>query len=373
MTSSPDESRSPTMVDREALATAVTLASDALAEALEALGEAAKAMSEAGLIAKYDESTRVLQGIVSLLRSTGLVREGAGDVTPSTPENISLPLPLGYKFPQANSRNEGEANHKAREDSADQHVGVGHRAQSRSEQLSFCTSPSMPSISLDATEVESALLHAPPADQIAGSHSSQPGPRGNWTEIHDTPEPEHDNEPNLFHEHTFPSNVKYGRFATGPAAEGAIASTQPYANILGNIYKVMETYPQIPAGRNYIQLDQASDALAFVAYMTLQAYRTILLVPDLLSTTFSELLKSLTRANVHRITTVHEFQRIATAFRDILVSNSYDVLVISSDLLNFVSLHDLYSDCVLHWGQPPNANLCTSPTHRQAVYSSINA
>ncbi|CAE6477388.1 unnamed protein product [Rhizoctonia solani] len=122
----------------------------------------------------------------------------------------------------------------------------------------------------------------------------------------------------------------------------------------------MESYPPIPAGRNYIQLVQASDALAFIEYMALQAYRTILLVPDQLATTFSELLKSLTRTNVHRITTVHEFQHISTAFRDILVTDSYDVLVISSDLLNFVSLHDLYSDCVLHWGQPPNANLFIS-------------
>ncbi|CAE6451793.1 unnamed protein product [Rhizoctonia solani] len=194
MTSPLDEPQDRTMVDKDTLTVSVTLASNALTEALEALSEVTKAMSDAGLIVKYDESTWVLQGIVSLLRSTGLVRERAGDVTPPTPENISLPLPLDYKFPQADSKDEGQANHKARRDSVSQHVVVGHQAQSQSEQVVLRTSSPAPSISLDTTEVESALSRMTPADQFEGSHSSQPGTQGNWIGTQDTPESEHDNE-----------------------------------------------------------------------------------------------------------------------------------------------------------------------------------
>ncbi|CAE6441620.1 unnamed protein product, partial [Rhizoctonia solani] len=139
-------------------------------------------------------------------------------------ENISLPLPLDYEFPKLNSSNATEATNKGWQDSADQYAVVGRQANS--EQVA--TLPPAPSISSEATrEVESSLLRI-------DSYSSQ-RPQKNWFNASDVPEPEHDEEPtrNTFHRSPSPATANsYGPYTTGPAAESAVTSTQPYANIL---------------------------------------------------------------------------------------------------------------------------------------------
>jgi hypothetical protein len=51
----------------------------------------------------------------------------------------------------------------------------------------------------------------------------------------------------------------------------------------------MNSYPRIPAGRNYIYFDQDSDGLAFMAYMALQVNRIICVVPDNVLSDYSSL------------------------------------------------------------------------------------
>ncbi|CAE6477398.1 unnamed protein product [Rhizoctonia solani] len=131
----------------------------------------------------------------------------------------------------------------------------------------------------------------------------------------------------------------------------------PHASLLHNPSMLMKSYPTIPPGRNYIQLNQASDAFAFIAYMALQAKRIVCLAPNQFTNTCAELLKSLTLASIHRITTVHDFKRVSATMGSNFISDLCNILVVSPDLLDLVSFEGIHSDCILHWNQPPNANL----------------
>ncbi|KAH7325333.1 hypothetical protein B0J17DRAFT_772454 [Rhizoctonia solani] len=418
-------SDSPTMIDEDGLATAVALASNALAEAMEVLAEVTEAISDAGLINGSDEYTRGLDNLASLFRTINLAGEkfaapeitvdivnsdtldhadqidgidqqtvsqfekkpsGESDAASSTSDHAVCPqsnlqngsdsvlttthtqgeefvnLSLDHEYTKPDSESETESNNKGWRDEAYQHVETDQRAQSTTGPSIFTPSP-VPSVASDSTgETESTPLHPILGDYDAGSHPPQCETKGERLDAPDSLEPERGNEANASPETSVapsPTN-EYEPISNAPTVKGVISGPQPYEYVLEDVYTLMESYPTIPPGRNYIQLNHESDALAFIAYMALQSNRTICLLPYQLSVMCSELLKSLTRADIHRITTVREFQRISTAFRGISVADSYDILVASSGLLDFVSLHEIHLDCVLHWGQPPDANLFIS-------------
>ncbi|KAL5634360.1 hypothetical protein ACGC1H_002428 [Rhizoctonia solani] len=117
----------------------------------------------------------------------------------------------------------------------------------------------------------------------------------------------------------------------------------------------MKSYPTVPSGRNYIHLEHPSDALAFVAYMALQARRIMCLIPYELLNTYTELLKSITDANVHCITTSHQYQSICATLGALPNPTLCHLVLIPTLMLNLISSTGIYPDCVLHWGQPSNA------------------
>ncbi|CAE6490733.1 unnamed protein product [Rhizoctonia solani] len=435
-------SDSPTMTDKDRLAAAVALASDALATAMEALSEATEAMSDAGLINGCDEYTRGLNNIASLFRTIRLAGEklvapeitanivessspdqanhsydadrqsvprcennanGELDAVPSTPfrtassllnsqngsnpaliithnaqDNVYLDSPPDHKSTKSDTESETEANNEGWQDPENQYVETGEQAQSLSEQIISISSPA-PSVSSDSkNEVEPTTLNLPPGSQTAGSDPPQREEMDEGPDLPDTLQSEHESEINAPPEAPVRTSLIDGHesIPNVPAVEVVVSDPHPYEDVLEHICTIMEVYPKIPPGQNYIQLNQESDALAFTAYMSLQANRTFCLLPDQLSVMCSKLvrrrisnviqrayhakLKHLTQANIHRITSVAEFQRICTVYQTTPLADSYDILLVSSDLLDFVSLRNIHCDCVLHWGQPLDANIFIS-------------
>ncbi|CAE6510179.1 unnamed protein product [Rhizoctonia solani] len=123
-----------------------------------------------------------------------------------------------------------------------------------------------------------------------------------------------------------------------------------------SLLEIMKSHLMIPPGRNYIHLDQSSDGLAFIAYMALQAKRIICVVPDYRLGTYSQLLKSLTHAGVHRLDTPEQF-KYASQITATFDPSSYNIFltpynkfVLNAPLFQLVS-----PDCILHWGQPSGA------------------
>ncbi|CUA74647.1 Putative disease resistance protein At4g11170 [Arabidopsis thaliana] [Rhizoctonia solani] len=118
----------------------------------------------------------------------------------------------------------------------------------------------------------------------------------------------------------------------------------------------MKFHPTIPFGRNYICLDQASDALAFIAYMALQCERIICFIPDEILGAFLESLEYILHANIHCINSDNEIQYISTALGIALVPNLPNILIIPCRMMRRLHLRNVDLDCVMHWGIPPNAS-----------------
>ncbi|CAE6485824.1 unnamed protein product [Rhizoctonia solani] len=123
------------------------------------------------------------------------------------------------------------------------------------------------------------------------------------------------------------------------------------------LHEVMKLQYSIPAGRNYIYLDQSSDGLAFIAYMALQATRVICIVPDYSLDAYSRLLKSLTHASVHRLHTPEQFSHVS----ETIDPSSYNIFFIPSSQFSLgADVFALLSpDCIIHWGQPASTFYCS--------------
>ncbi|KEP46521.1 hypothetical protein V565_194670 [Rhizoctonia solani 123E] len=123
----------------------------------------------------------------------------------------------------------------------------------------------------------------------------------------------------------------------------------------------MSSHTVIPPGRNYIHLDNASDALAFVAYMALQAHRIVCVVPSQRQDACAKLLKSITHANIHLIDTPKQYDNLSTTLGT-LNHTSYDILLTPCGdfTLNTRWVQQSKPDCILHWSQPANAYFFTT-------------
>ncbi|KAH7325329.1 hypothetical protein B0J17DRAFT_229959 [Rhizoctonia solani] len=113
----------------------------------------------------------------------------------------------------------------------------------------------------------------------------------------------------------------------------------------------------IPPGRNYIHLDEASDALAFIAYATLQANRIACFIRDDLLDRYSQLLPSLTHSHIDRIDTTDQIKRIARTRNNFFAPTSYSIALTPASKFNAsaISFKSMSPDCILFWGQPAKA------------------
>ncbi|CUA68937.1 Thyroid adenoma-associated protein homolog [Chlorocebus aethiops] [Rhizoctonia solani] len=127
------------------------------------------------------------------------------------------------------------------------------------------------------------------------------------------------------------------------------------------LIEVMKSHPTIPPGRNYIHLDGPSDALAFIAYMALQAQRIVCVVPSQRQDACAKLLKSLTYANIHIIDTPNQYQDLSTRLGKINAT-SFDILLTPCGEFTFNAkwVKQSSPDCVLHWSHPASGYFFTT-------------
>ncbi|CAE6512379.1 unnamed protein product, partial [Rhizoctonia solani] len=302
-------------VDLEAVSAIIALAADAMAAAAEALAEAAKAMSNASNsfdevnLAKAFGSATNLDDTLEQLDSTIRLKTGAESILGKVDE------------PQ---------------------FGLGAPATSSPPR-------SIISISSDTSsdlEVKPVPLHSTPDEQSSGPSLPQPDIKDDFFGQHDTPEPELNNRLDALP----PSPVaSTSNMAPAPSPEAGLAG-----NPQSDASKLPETV--IPPGRNYIRLIRPSDALAFIAYMALQANRIVCVVPDHLLGTYSKLLKSLTRASIHYVDTPETIKRVSATFGALKSASCGIFLTPYGKFISNVALFQpLSPDCILHWGRPSSA------------------
>ncbi|EUC62803.1 hypothetical protein RSOL_455500 [Rhizoctonia solani AG-3 Rhs1AP] len=147
-----------------------------------------------------------------------------------------------------------------------------------------------------------------------------------------------------------PENTSKATSGTNPANESLV--------------KDMKSCPIIPPGRNYIQLDQASDAVAYIAYMALQFNRVVCVVPtQLFGTCADSKLKSLSNANLHRVVKPGQSGKTSAATSS---PNSAPKGIFLTPCDKFIPawgrLEESNPDCILHWSHP--ASLYSITTRR---------
>ncbi|KDN40290.1 hypothetical protein RSAG8_08200, partial [Rhizoctonia solani AG-8 WAC10335] len=133
------------------------------------------------------------------------------------------------------------------------------------------------------------------------------------------------------------------------------------------LLEAMKSHPEIPPGRNYIHLDGPSDALAFIAYMALQAHKIVCVVPSERQDACAKLLKSITHANVllskySVIDTPEQYDNPLTTLGSFNPA-SYDILLTPCNEFTLNArwvVQQLNPDCILHWSQPANVYFFTT-------------
>ncbi|CAE6504312.1 unnamed protein product [Rhizoctonia solani] len=317
------EEYSSTLVDVENLATIIALASDALASAAEGLAEAVKAISDASVMFDSDDSTNTL----------------TGTTCPSgAPEN-------------SDSRNEVETNEGLLVDQSDLEGLPIHQAKSRFDRGILGTSTPVQSHSSDSNEVGVTRPQPGPASgqNLSGSHLPISRGERKFSEDHDISQSDQNNKLDAF------SSPSMSGYFASPYDPRGVATNKPQAPPRAPISPpTLKSHSIIPSGRNYIDLDQESDGLAFIAFMALQANRIICLIPDHLLNSYPELLKSLTRAKIHRADTPEQLNRVVGSRVDFFAPTSYSIALTPSSkfMANAVSYGRMAPDCVLHWGEP---------------------
>ncbi|CAE6442636.1 unnamed protein product [Rhizoctonia solani] len=236
------------------LAATISLASEALAAAAEALAEAAGAMSAA---------SSTFNSPKDISKSPIIVNSAA-----STPESLTS---------EKDETITGES--KDSPSQVAQHTSVASQTTYRFDRSISATSgpPPMPPIASPSGEKE-----LPPVQLSSGARTSYPFPQSVPKVISSFTDATLERETNNKHTNDgrHPSPVvpipDQPQMALTQASEKSRA--HPELDAL-QLLEVMRSYPSFPPGKNYIHLDQPSDALAFIAYMALQARRVVCMVP----------------------------------------------------------------------------------------------
>ncbi|KEP46522.1 hypothetical protein V565_194680 [Rhizoctonia solani 123E] len=322
MNTTEEEDRSHSvLLDLGSLAMTIALASEALAAAAEALAEAARVISNAS---------------------------GIFDPIPLAEDFSDAKRPTEV-YEELDSCNESETN-----------GGLSAQAdpQSVSDQqgnLPGVLTPATP-VSLDSSDTRSKVVippDMPQADRPPAPRPPRHDLKDDTSDENDTVKPEQNNKLDALP----PSPVLSTSNGASPAwPPEAIVTGNPRAPPFPNFRAAMKSH-MIPPGRNYINFDQASDALAFVAYLALQANRTVCMIPMQLMESYSILLKSLSHANVYRTYTPEQVNRVVGSRIDFFAPTSYNIVVTPSG--EFVTNADSFKraapDCIIHWGVPSDA------------------
>ncbi|CEL56010.1 hypothetical protein RSOLAG1IB_02024 [Rhizoctonia solani AG-1 IB] len=333
---------SPVMpLDFGKLAATISLASEALAAAAEALAEAAGAMSAA---------SSTFNSPKDISKSPIIVNSAA-----STPESLTS---------EKDETITGES--KDSPSQVAQHTSVASQTTYRFDRGISATSgpPPMPPIASPSGEKE-----LPPVQSSSGARTSYPFPQSVPKVISSFTDATLERETNNKHtdDGRHPSPVvpipdSQPQMALTQASEKSRA--HPELDAL-QLLEVMRSYPSFPPGKNYIHLDQPSDALAFIAYMALQARRVVCMVPTSLPNAHVQILKSLTHANVYYVNGSCDYTNYLTT-RTKTDLTSYDILLTpcTNYLSNYRWMQESCPDCILHWTRPANVY---SVTTRQVV------
>ncbi|KAG8725885.1 hypothetical protein FRC11_001257, partial [Ceratobasidium sp. 423] len=244
-------------IDRDGLAALCALASDAFAAAAEAMAEAARAMAEAS-------------------RNTGRVKQSGtfGDKVPSA-------LPATVVEPLAGDKHEGTVC-QIKSEVIKQDSSVGCPAE-----------PPEGDASTESGDASSTGIHAissessPQNDPTPGSTPTSASQEN--VSLHSSPEqePELNNKLDALPPSRVTSTSNENTDAPTKLSEDSKTSG-PQSDVTV-LLETIKSYPTIPPGRNYVNLDHESDSLAFIAYLALQVTSVICLIPDQLMNTCSEL------------------------------------------------------------------------------------
>ncbi|CAE6499677.1 unnamed protein product [Rhizoctonia solani] len=318
----------PDLLDSGDLADTFAMAADALAAAAEALAEAARAMSDASETPDRSNDIAIFPSIIPLANVPADAKPHTGN----------------------------EAEPRDFQNGVDQHAP--HEKQNMYQfgqaAVTMSSSESSMSISSDSTHEMTLLsLRSKIGEQGLGEESSSLEPENEL--VDGTSEPELNNALNALPSSPIRLNCQSGPAASPNMPVKGDLSSDSQSNV-AKFQLAMKPSHVLPSGRNYICLDHASDALAFIAYMALQVNRVVCLIPEQVIDNCSQLLRSLTDANVHRITTFHQFQSLIAAFQISPKFNAHDIVLIPSLMTNILSSPNIYPDCLLHWDQPANAD-----------------
>ncbi|KAH7325330.1 hypothetical protein B0J17DRAFT_229924 [Rhizoctonia solani] len=221
------------------LAAMVALTSDALAAAAEALVEAARAMSDASGTFVIGDLTELSGGITNLTSAPS-----ASDYRNNQETDSTSIGPLGQ---------------------------VGQHGSRCERGISATSLPEPPPtlVSSDSSkEVKLVPFQLRPGKNISGPQPSRHDAKDDILGLHDTFAPELNNKRDVL-----PSSLVILASSNGletvpnPPSGNGRSSPQ---SILYKFFVVIKSYPPIPPGRNYIQVESSCDALAFIGFMARQ-------------------------------------------------------------------------------------------------------
>ncbi|KAG8749771.1 hypothetical protein FRC11_011053 [Ceratobasidium sp. 423] len=404
-------SRPAAVIDRHTLAATIALASDALAAAAEALAEAAKAISDTASTARSVEPTKPSGSIVSHVdlgiqdqaqagqhgawnrnnpqplaapfnSTSGASRQdehrfsGANpepdtaspaaehgissesslqdvssailNATPAYKGGVSLLISLDYEDGSPNSENHSNLNNEALQGRVSGHAATKRTTRSQFGRDILRTPTPVPSISSESSsEVELVPLHLAPTSQ---SFSPRPSPRAcetedGWSNAIDEVKPQ-------------PSRI-FGTLFSSPIAgtsEARDTARAPPRELNYTLYSRRNALKasvstRIPPGRNYIHLDQPSDALRFIAYMARQVDKIVCAIHEegTIGPKMREL-EELTSANVYCVFKSSQIKPLQKRFHGQFKPAPPIIALIPSSLFSDNVYKDFRSDCVLYWG-----------------------
>ncbi|CAE6486355.1 unnamed protein product [Rhizoctonia solani] len=303
------------LLDLGDLAAAIALASEALAAAAEALAEAARAILEAS---------------------------GTFEASPATED--SDPKPTINVSEEVNPQNESEIDTGL--------AGVDPQGES---QGILTPATTVPLDSLDSqSEVRVVLPGSRQREQPSVTRLPEDKSKNISSEETDIAQSEQNNRLDTLPPSPVLSTSKSENAVPPAWPPEAIVTGNPQAPSFSNFQTAMKTHPMILPGRNFIHFAQASDALAFIVYLALQANRTICIIPVELMDSYSKLLKSLSHANVYRTYTPEQVNRIVGSRLDFFAPTSYHIILTPSSefIANAESFKRVAPDCIMHWGEP---------------------
>ncbi|CAE6465945.1 unnamed protein product [Rhizoctonia solani] len=291
------------------LAEAIALAADALASAAEALADAARTISDASSIINEKHSSKDFIG---------------GKESTHTSEERDSGSDLKI----------------------DQKALTEHHARSESKQAAPTTSPSAPStavVSEFSKDTKRTSLYTFTGKQAPDLRLPQCKNKVEIPEPHLKPERQ--------------SEIKIVSDASELPPKSTIRNNKMPPKLSLDDDPERNLSSREASYRNYIHLDQDSDALAFIAYMIVKANRVICIAPEDIIDAHSEKLQFLTLANIYHAYVPQQFKRIAERLYTLSDMASHNIVLTPANkfILNAGSFKQLSPDCILHWGPPTSA------------------